>query len=300
MSLTSLFRPPAEQDSHAAALHGRAVMLLSALFFGAMAVAARSAALTLPGPEVAFVRFAVGAVGVGVIAALRPHALRVVRPGLLTLRGLLGGGTVVVYFIALERLGAGLGTLLNNTYPLWAALFGALFLKEALTPRVLIGLPVTLAGLLVVVGPDEIAGAMRGASGTAVHLGILCGLLAGVTGGASTTIIHVLRRTDTSLAVFGAFCLGGMVVSLPPALHDWHAIPVHVAWMLLLVGLLSLVAQLLFTYAMKYVSASGSVTNTLTVVASYIMAAAVLGEPIAARVAAGGAIVIAGIVLATS
>jgi drug/metabolite transporter (DMT)-like permease len=275
-------------------------MLVSALFFGAMAVAARAAARTLPGPEVAFARFAVGAAGVAAIAVWRPRSLLVARPGLLTLRGLLGGLTVVIYFIALERLGAGLGTLLNNTYPLWAALFAAFFLKEPLTSRVLTGLPLTLAGLVIVVGPSEIRSALHETSGSAVQFGLLCGLAAGVTGGASTTIIHVLRRTDSALAVFGAFCLGGLIVSLPPALHDWRAIHPSEAGLLFVVGLLSLVAQMLFTYAMKYVSASGSVTNTLTVVASYVMAAMVLGEPIATHVVAGGAVVIAGIMLATS
>lgn len=292
------FSRPTSPD--AALAHGRAWMVLSALLFGAMAVAARAASHTLPAAEVAFVRFVIGIGATFSFAALRPGSLRPTNLSLLALRGAFGGAAVLSYFVAMEKLNAGLGTLLNNTYPLWGAFIAAVFLGERLTARTLSGFFVAGIGLVGVIGPGEAMSAARGLSDVGIRWAMAAGLASGMLGGFATTIIRKLRRTESAVSVLAAFCIGGAVVCLGPALRVWRPIGAREAALLLLVGALSFGAQLIFTYALKFVPTSGSVVNLLTVVASYGFAALFLGEDIALHALVGGVIVMAGVYLAST
>ena len=60
-------------------------------------------------------------------------------------------------------------------------------------------------------------------------------------------------------------------------------------------------AQVLFTSSLKYVPAgTGSLTTQLTIVSSYALAALVLGEAVPARALGGGALVLVGVLLAST
>lgn len=278
---------------------GRMLLALSALLFGAMAVATRAVSSELGAAQIGAVRFAIGAVGVGVACAVRPGLFVATRPMLLALRGLFGGAAVLGYFLAIEKLGAGVGTLLNYTFPVWATVFAAAFLGEGVTARVGLGLVAATAGLTIVVGPSTLGDALSGIGEPGVVLGLTAGLLSSVLAGAATTTVRALRRTDSSLAVFFAFCVFGGLVCGAAAWNDWRPIGPRAALILLLVGVLSFFAQLLFTYALKFVATgSGSLTTQLTVVSSFGFAALFLGEPIGVQAVVGAAVVMGGVLLA--
>jgi len=280
----------------ALARRGRLAMLLSALSFGLMAVTARSASAELGAAQVAFVRFAVGLACVGAVGAARPGLVQVRRPGLLFWRGAFGGVAVLLYFVAIQRLGAGLATLVNYTFPLWAALFAAATLGERLTARVGAGMALSTAGLAAVVGLDELGRLLSGLGDPGVRLGLACGLVSSVSGGAATTVVRAARRTESALAVFGSFCLVGLAVCLPFALAEWRPVTASLAWRLVVMGLLSFVAQVLFSWALRYVTAgAGSVSTQLTVVVAYAMGALLLGEVPPPSALAGGGLVVAGV-----
>lgn len=277
----------------------RLVLGLSALFYGSMAVAMRGASHELAPSQIAFVRFTANLAMVGVWVFLQPRVLRVTRPGVLFWRGALGGTAVVLYFTAIANLGAGLGTLLNYTFPLWATLFAWRFLGESIGGRLLAGMAMASAGLVVVVGPHQISMAFQGLGDPLVRWGLAAGLVSSVLAGAATTVVRSARRTESAVAVFGAFCLVGAFVSLPGALSDWRPISSQAAGFLALVALLSFGAQMLFTYSLRYVGVgAGALTTQLTVVASYGLAAVFLSEPLGAAVLVGGAMTLAGIFIA--
>lgn len=294
---------PVSKDSSPAAASGsqqaRGALLLSALLFGAMAVSARGAAAELSGAQVAFVRFAIGLLVVLGLRAVRPEMVRVTRPGILVARGVLGGCAVLLYFSSIARLPVGLATLLNYTFPLWAAVFAAFFLQERIGLQVGAGMLLATAGLVVVVGPSALVEAVRGAGDPAVAAGLLAGGISSIFGGAATTAVRSARRTETAWAIFGAFCLGGMVVCAPFALADWRPVSAHTGLLLVLAGLFSVGAQVLFSWSLGFVTAgAGSLSAQLTVVASYALAAVVLGEPVGVNALVGGGIVMAGVFLA--
>jgi drug/metabolite transporter (DMT)-like permease len=91
-----------------------------------------------------------------------------------------------------------------------------------------------------------------------------------------------------------------MVISAPPALVNW--VPPRLSeWLLLVVvGSLSLVAQLLMTYAFRYVRAAvGGVIVQLTPVASLALGWIVLDERIAGIALVGAALALLGVSLGT-
>lgn len=277
----------------------RAILALGAVLFGAMAVATRAASEEHGPAQIAFVRFVLNLAGVGLWAWLQPKRMRATRPALLFWRGLFGGTAVLLYFTAIAHLGAGLGTLLNYTFPLWATVFAAMFLRERIGLRLLGGMVLATAGLVVVVGPQELASALQGLGDPMVRWGLLAGVVSSVLAGAATTVVRAVRQTDSALAVFGAFCLIGALVCLPGAMADWRPVSMYSGAMLLLAAAFSFVAQLMFTYALKYVQVgAGALTTQLTVVASYGFAALFLGETIGAGVLVGGAMTMVGVLLA--
>jgi drug/metabolite transporter (DMT)-like permease len=176
--------------------------------------------------------------------------------------------------------------------------FGAFFLGERLGSRVVVGMLIATAGLVVVVGPADLQRAWQGLGDRSIQVGLAAGLTSGVIGGAATTTVRALRRTESALAIFGAFCAFGILVCAPMAWRDWRPVFSHAAWLLLLIGTLSFCAQMLFTYSLKFVTAgAGSLMTQLTVVASYSFAALFLGEAIQLHALVGGLVVMAGVLL---
>src|SRR5260370_25661838 len=140
-------------------------MVIAATAFGAMAFAAKVASARIPGTEVALIRMAIGLLPCIVVPRYRRAALTFQRLDLILYRGFFGGVAVMLYFLAIEHATAGIATLLNYTAPIWSGMFSMLFIDERVSARVLIPLPIALAGIVMVVrgasfgfGVWEIAG----------------------------------------------------------------------------------------------------------------------------------------------
>ena len=158
---------------------GILLCLVSAAAFGAMAIFGKLAyeagvtTLTL-----LMVRFVLGAAIFAVVLAARPAlrprgaARRTLAIGLAL--GAIGYATQAgLFFAALRRMDAGLLALLLYTYPAWVTLSGFLLGREHPTPRRLVALALSSAGLVVV-----LAGA---SSGDFDGLGAAMGVGAAIT-----------------------------------------------------------------------------------------------------------------------
>ena len=265
-----------------------ALLLAAAALFAAMAVVAKAAVSAIPGPEVAFVRFCIGLVACAIAATrirLRTHN----KMGLL-LRGGYGGGAVLLYFLAIEHLPVGVATLLNYTAPVFTALYAAAFLGEPVRPATIAALVVTTAGVVLVMLGTAPPGTLG--FGTWQLVGMASALL---TGGAVATIREV-RKTDGPWEIFAAFCLGGALVTSVPTIARWVR-PSFVEWIAIVaVGLLSVVAQLLMTYALRFVRAAvAGVIAQFTPVAALAMGWIFLRESIAGLALFGAAVTLTGV-----
>ena len=269
-----------------------AIVAGSALSFAAMAFAAKLATRTLPGDEVAFLRFLLMLAPFAVSPALVRRALTVQRVDLLVYRGVFGGTAVLLYFLAIEHVPVGTATLLNYSSPVWAVLFAAAFLGERVQARLLAPLALALVGVFLVSGVSA-----NGAGTFRLGLWEGAGLLSSVLSGAAVTAIRAARRTEGSWAIYGSFTVCGLLVTAPFALAGFRW-PSAFEWGLLVaVGATSVAAQLLMTYAYRWVTnLQAGIMAQLTVVASMALGALFLDERLAPAQLLGAALAIAGVI----
>ena len=266
------------------------IVAASALSFAVMAFAAKLASRSIPGDELAFLRFVLMLVPFALSRRLRRRALRVERWDLLAYRGVFGGTAVVLYFLAIEHVPIGIATLLNYSSPVWAVMFAAAFLGERAPARLLAPGLLALAGMVLVTGVVGQTGSLR------IGLWEAVGLLSSVLSGAAVTAIRAARRTEGSWAIYGSFSLCGLVVAAPYALSHFRW-PHGSGWLLVVaVGVTSVAAQLLMTYAYRWVTnLQAGVLAQLTVVVSMALGAIFLGERLSPLQLAGAALAISGI-----
>jgi drug/metabolite transporter (DMT)-like permease len=263
-------------------------LISAALVFAAMALATKVAAARLPGPQIAFVRFLIG---LGACAVARTRVRMQARNKLgLFLRGAFGGAAVLCFFLGIAHLPVGIATLLNYTAPVFTAVYAALFLGESITRTTLGALALTTVGVAMVMVGTAPAGSF------VLGRWQLVGVLSAMLSGAAVATIREVRKTDGSWEIFAAFCAAGAAICVVPAVRDWIA-PTPREWLVLMVvGLTSVVGQLLMTYALRYVRAAvGGIIAQLTPVTSLALGWAILGDRIGGLALAGAVLTLAGV-----
>ena len=267
------------------------MMAASSVCFALMALAAKMAAAELSGSEVAFWRFAIMLAPLVAVPRWGRQALEFQRLDLLAYRGIFGGTAVLLYFLAIAHIPVGIATLLNYSSPIYSVFFASLFLGERVDRRLVLPLAAALVGLGLTVTGDQ--------GGTPFHFGMweMVGMASGVLSGAAVTAIRAARRTEGSWAVYGSFSLCGLLATAPFALSGFKA-PTPREWLLLaIVGGASVVAQLLMTWAYRWVTnLQAGVISQLTVVVSMILGVMFLGDRLTALQMFGGALALAGVV----
>lgn len=268
-------------------------MTASATMFGFMAFSAKLASARLSGPQVAMIRFAVGLMPVLLIPHARRAAFTFQRLDLLFLRGFFGGLAVLCYFIAIAHIDVGVSTLLNYTAPVFSGVFSIAFIGERISPKVLIPLPVALAGVVLVVrGNPHHAHAFLGFGKWE-----LIGLLSAICSGAAVTAMRAARRGENSWAVYASFCALGILTCMPLGIASWQR-PVGQEWIwLAATSLFAIGAQLFLTFSLRWVDAmTVGVISQLAVLVSMALGALFIGETIATMAAIGATLTITGVV----
>lgn len=265
-------------------------MLASATLFGLMAFAAKVASVRLSGSEVAMVRMAVGLAPCLLIPRFRRSAFHFKRVDLLFYRGFFGGLAVLLYFVSIAHTSVGIATLMNYTSPLFSGICSALFIGERMSARVLIPLPIALAGIVLVVQAHATPGG-------GVNVWTLVGLASGISSGAAVSAIRAARRTESSWAVYTSFCLIGLLMALPSGIGGWIT-PTPKEWLALAaMALTAIGAQLLMTFSLRWVDAmTVGVISQLAVLVSMALGACFLGEVVTSLAAVGTVLTIGGVV----
>lgn len=279
--------PPVTTDPRRRLL-GTLLALASATSFGVMPVLTK--VVYDDGAEpvgVLAVRFGVAAAVLLVLARVLREPLP--RGRVLAVLAALGGigyvGQALCYFFALERISAGLTSLLLYFYPALVVVLGALLLRDRPRPAAVVCVVVATAGTALTLGP--VGGGQR----TGVLLGLAAALVYALYILASSRV-HGVGSFATAAVVLtaGALSFGLLAAAtrprLPQAGEAWLAL-VGVA----LVG--TVVAVTTFFAALKLLGPSDTaVVSTVEPVVSVTVAAAVLGERLSALQVAGGVVVL--------
>lgn len=263
-------------------------------------VAIRSAGEAYSPGALALGRLAAGALGLGVIWAIRREGL----PPRAAWRGILLSGVLWfgLYMVVLnwgeQQVDAGTAALVVNVGPLLIALLGARLLGDPMPPRLLAGMVVSFAGA-VTVGLS-----MSGGGGNSV-LGVALCLLAAVAYAGGVVAQKPALGHGSALQVTTFGCLVGAVGCLPFAgqlVHQAAHAPLSATLNMLYLGVFpTALAFTTWAYALARSTASRMGATTYAVPALVVlMSWLVLGEVPGVLTMAGGVLCLAGVAVSRS
>lgn len=246
-------------------------------------------------PESVALRFAIS-LGLAIpIALWTRQSLRTQQPVVWLLRGILGGLAVLLYFESVRLAGAGLGTLLNYTYPIWANLL-SFIIGERPSRMIWLALPLAIVGTVLVVAPHGPGGVGRGE---------MAGLTSAALAGGAIVCIKRLRRTDGELTIISSFSSIGLLMALPAL--PWFVsagesgVPsvAGLTWFFaVLVGLLSFYGHVYFTRGYKETTIQlGTVLSLIVPALAAAFGWLVLGERLAPSALAGAGLIALAVIL---
>jgi len=272
---------------------GVGVILCSSACFGVMAVCVNLAAREMGAGQIAFFRFLGSFLVMLAItrgAGLQPQPGNL---GALVLRGAVGATAIVLYFIGIAGAGAGLATLIQNTYPVFASIFAALLLGERLSSRLGLALLLNLVGVgTVVVGPG-LSLESRAVTGA------LAAAASAVFAGVAVTAVRHLRQSEGASLITTYFMGVAGLITLPTLLAGLPPATPALVGALLGVVFSSIAGQWLLHHGLGYTTAAqGSLAAATNVLAATSLEAAVFGKAVGPTMLIGALFMFAAIVIA--
>lgn len=215
---------------------------------------------------------------------------------MLMLPGVFLASDLVLWHLALHMTSVANATLLANLAPVFVTLIGWLFLRARISALFLAGLVIAMAGIVALKGGFAVLGNgdLRG-DGLATAAAIFYA-------GYILVIGRLRNRFDTVRIMLWSTGVAAVCI-LPIALiAEGHLLPSTAFSWMIVIGLAFIShagGQVAITYALAYLPAAfSSLTLLLQPVVAAILAWVLLGEAISAMQAIGGAIVLAGILIA--
>lgn len=205
-----------------------------------------------------FYRFVFNVAIMGILALLKVFPLTFVRSPVLLLRGLTGGIATYLFYLSIVKIGIGVGTVISYSYPVFAAVFSVIFLKEKVS--ILKWLVILIAfGGIVLISFSKISDAQN------LSIYLVLAIIGAVLAAASVTLVKTLHSTDNTYAIFFAQAIVGFWLFVTPA----TTVPVEISYtqfaILLGIGISAAAAQLIMTSAYKKVTVSTGSTFYMTV-----------------------------------
>ena len=238
--------------------------------------------------KLAFFRFVIGLGLIAAVAISMRVKLAFVNKKLLFLRGLTGGTAVYIALLSITKLGLGKGMVLVCSYPIFAALTGAVFLKERLRLLDIGAILTAILGIYFIAYERE-----QGFSLLVLGGYELLAVFGAVISGVTVTMIRKLHDTDNSLAIYFAQCAVGMWLVMAPAFSTPVDIGLKGVSILLALGASVTIGQLLMTEGFKYVPVkTGSLLLMLEPILCYMAGVAMFGETLAWPCVLGSALVV--------
>lgn len=266
------------------------------------------------GTAIVATRFAVGQVGPGSLALLRyavgclclaPMVLAGAPPRFerrdvvpIALLGILQFGVLVALLnLSLQYIPAARAGLLFATFPLLTLVLGAATRREKLSPRVALGVAMSILGVGLTLGE----GAVAGIGGRGEWLGAAAALGAALTGAVCSVLYRpYLTRYPTLSVGFTAMAASVGFLALVAAgegfFAGWPRIDTAGWAAILFIGLSSAVGYLWWLFALSHAPPTRvTMFLGLSPVTAALLGALLLGEPLTPGVIAGLVLVLTGL-----
>jgi drug/metabolite transporter (DMT)-like permease len=260
-----------------------AKIAVSSALQGAPAPIAALTASPVSAGEVLLYRNLLGWLGLMAAARLLGARGTQERPGLLILRGVLGGLAVLAFFYAFAHTDLAKAALIGYAYPVFALLVARVAYGERVRPRAGVLMGIALLGVALILKPDP---------AQPFNLGDASALLAAIFSGAAIATLRQLRRSEATLTVVLHFTFWGTVVSLPAVAITGLSAPdaPHLV-LLVAIAAVAAVGQLLLTEGYRYCdTAEGGTISLLNSVFTVAFGLALLGETLRWTTWVGGAL----------
>lgn len=214
----------------------------------------------------------------------------------LMLPGLFLGADLIVWHWGLQMTSVANATVLGNSAPIFVTLAGWLFFRERFGLKFLGGLALAVAGTVMLVGASASFGITN-------LIGDGLGVLAGVLYAAYLLSVKSVRAQFTTARVMTASCVSASALCLVAALIAGETIIVQtlggIAVLCALAWMSQVLGQSLIASALAHLPASfSSITLLINPLSTTLLAWIILGEALGPMQAAGGAILLLGILLA--
>ena len=269
---------------------GAYLIMLSAFAFSIMTVLVKLVGERLPSQEIVVARAIVSLV-------LSWSLLR--RAGVspwgedklwLWIRGVLGFAGLSCVYAAVTHLPLAEATVLQYLYPAITALLAGLFLREVITPRILIASAISLVGVVLVAQPTLLFGE---AAAPLEPIWVMAAIGGATFSAAAYVVVRRLSQHEDPLVIVFYFPLVTLPLAIPTMLPNF-VWPEGIDWLLLLgVGLTTQVGQVSLTRGLAILPASqGTALSYLQVAFAAIWSVMIFGEDLDGWTLAGGALVI--------
>jgi drug/metabolite transporter (DMT)-like permease len=278
-------------DEQRGDLIGVVLMLGAAASFAAFSILVKLIGPGIPIFQIAFFR---GVVAFAMLFGFLKLSRRPISTGVnrrdLVIRSLLGFCGLISYVYALNHIELGLAAALNQSSPIFVALFAFLILRERTGWRIASLAVVGFSGAALVVSPDL----------STVNGHAFVGLLSAVLSGLAYVWVRKLRTTDRPETIVLYFSGVVSLLALPVALYQGWVWPSVEQWAGLLgLGIFSLSGQLCLTWS--YRLGRASVVSPLlyvSVLISLLVGFAVWGEwPVASALFGAGLLILSSVAI---
>ncbi|HEX2114141.1 MAG TPA: DMT family transporter [Alphaproteobacteria bacterium] len=279
-------------------------LALTALIVGALAIAFSPIFVRLSelGPTAtAFHRVALAVPALWAVLGLESRRARPRPPsrrqiGMLVLAGIAFGGDLAFWHWSIKLTSVANATLFANFTPIFVTIGAYFLLKETIRPAFVLGLALALSGAVLLMGSsvtlslDHLIGDALGVV-TAMFYGSYILIVARLRGAVPAIRLMTLTGLVTAIVLLPVVLLSGESL-MPRTLYGW-AVLLGLAWGSHAAG------QSLIAYALARLPASfSSVGLLIQPVAAALLAWALLAEPLGVLQALGGAVVLAGVLVA--
>jgi len=254
---------------------GLCLMLLSVVLFAANTLLIRGIAARVPAADGWLASLFRGVCGLMLVVVLYGagrgfQPSRLIGSRLVVIRGIVGAIGILCFYISVTKLGAARAVVLNLTYPAFATIIAALWLKETISRAAVLWMVVDFAGLLLFLGSD----------GQLLRLSPfdLLGLAGALAAGWVVVVIRRLRHEEHPATIFASQAFYGLLASVP-AVTKLSALP-PLAWGgLIAAAVIVSIAQLAMTYAYQALPVSrGSSLQMMLPIVTAIGGFACFGE----------------------
>ncbi len=239
--------------------------------------------------KIVLFRFIIGMALLGLAALFGKIKLRFVRSPLLLLRGLIGGGVVFIFYLSIHKIGVGKGTIFTYTYPIFASIFSAIFLKEKIKLIKWLFIMLAFFGIYIL--------ATGGTNGNNIFFSIgffeILAIAGAILAGISVVIIKRLHESEDTYAIFFSQCLFGFWIFVVPANVISSSGGYSEGILLLCIGLTATIGQLLMTEGYRHIKVTtGALLNMMVPVLNFIVALLIFNEVLTIKEILGSAIIV--------